>query len=181
MKTKTLLVAIMLIGFCAGAAETPKIVSGPTNAAGNIEYVKLTAPPNNPGRLYADTFLSLRTPDFSTGDYLYGVGVGYQITKHWAIDARAAHHGLDADGAAVQSVGGRLVARMPFEFLSPYTFLGGTFDLERDAWRLQPGGGIELGVNKRLKGLSVFAEGGLDADLKGRNGYLFTGGVRLRF
>lgn len=155
---------------------TPGVQSAETN-----KPVKLTAPPTNPGKLYADTFLSLRTPDFDHGDYLYGVGVGYQITKHWAIDARASHRGLDASGSGVQDIGGRLVARMPFEVLSPYTFLGASFNTERDAWHLQPGGGIEVGVNKRLKGLSVFAEGGLDADLKGRSGYLFKGGVRLRF
>jgi hypothetical protein len=45
----------------------------------------------------------------------------------------------------------------------------------------EPGAGIEVGVNKRLKGLSVFAEGGLKANLKGGGGYLFSGGVRLRF
>lgn len=161
------LVALLTTALAALSAET--------NA------VKLTAPPTNPGKLYADTFLSLRTPDFNRGDYLYGVGVGYQVNKYWAIDGRLAHHGLDAAGSAIQDIGGRLVARMPFEFLSPYTFLGSSFDLERDQWRLQPGGGIELGVNKRLRGLSVFAEGGLDANLRGQDGYVFTGGVRLRF
>lgn len=164
------LLAALTLGF---------VFTAPVKAETNA--VKLTAPQATPGRVYADTFLSLRTPDFSDGDYLYGVGVGYQITKHWAIDARASHHGLDVNGSAVQDIGGRLVARMPFAFLAPYTFLGASFDLERDAWHLQPGAGIELGVNKRLKGLSVFAEGGLDADLNGHSGYLFSSGLRLRF
>ena len=184
MRTKTILHAIvcylttLMVALSAeGAAATTKRTEGTEGTAAP----KLTAPATNPGKLYADTFLALRTPDFETGDYLYGVGIGYQITKHWAIDARAAHYGLDQNGSGIQSVGGRLVARMPFEFLAPYTFFGATFDIERDQWWLQPGGGIEIGVSKKLKGLSVFAEGGLDADLEGQNGYLFTGGVRLRF
>jgi len=131
--------------------------------------------------LYFDSFASARTPDFQHASYGYGLGVGYQVTKHWGGDLRVIHHGFDADGSVVQSIGGRLVARMPFELLSPYTFLGGTFDLERDEWRLQPGGGIEFGVSKRLRGLSLFAEGGLDADLRGQSGYLFTTGIRWRF
>lgn len=161
-------------------ADTGKKAEAPKPAA-EAPAAKLTAPKPNVGKVYADTFLSLRTPDFNRGDYLYGIGVGYQVTKHWAFDVRASHHGLDAAGSAIQDLGGRLVARMPFEFLAPYTFLGGSFDLESDSWHLQPGGGIELGVSRSLKGLSVFAEGGLDADLKGRSGYLFTGGLRLRF
>lgn len=155
----------------------PPLPQAPTVESG----VKLTAPKPHVGKLYADTFLSLRTPDFTKGDYLYGVGIGYQASPYWSIEGRALHHGLDAAGSAVQSLGGRLVARMPFEFLAPYTFLGATFDLEDDTWRLQPGAGLEIGVSKKLRGLSLFAEGGLDADLRGRNGYLFTGGVRLRF
>jgi len=142
--------------------------------------VKLSAPPTSTG-LYADAGISLTTPNFSDGEYGYFAGVGYQITKHWGIDARVGHEGLDIEGHTVQSIGGRLVARMPFDFVAPYTFLGGTFDLERDEWRLQPGGGIELGLTKKLEGLRLFAEGGLDADLKGRSGYLFGAGVRLRF
>jgi hypothetical protein len=134
-----------------------------------------------PGRFYADSFLSLRTENFTHADYGYGVGVGYQVSKHWSAEVRASHQGLDITGSAIQDLGARLVARMPFEFLSPYTFLGGSFDLERDAWHLTPGAGIELGVTKRLKGLSIFAEGGLDADLHGRSGYLFGSGIRLRF
>jgi len=142
--------------------------------------VKLTAPPTTTG-FYADVGVSLDTPNFSDGEYGYFAGVGYQITEHWGIDARVAHQGLDIEGHTIQSIGGRLVARMPFGRLAPYTFLGGTFDLERDEWRLQPGGGIELGITKKLEGLRLFAEGGLDADLKGQNGYLFGAGVRLRF
>ncbi len=155
--------------------------NAPSPAPGASETKpRLSARPK-PGRAYVDSFLSLRTPNFTDGQYAYGVGVGYQVSKHWAIEARGSHQGLDASGSAVQDLGGRLVARMPFEFLSPYTFLGGSFDLERNAWHLTPGGGIEFGVNKRLKGLSLFAEGGLDADLKGHSGYLFGGGLRLRF
>jgi hypothetical protein len=139
----------------------------------------VTAPPTATG-FYADAGLALHTPNFSEGTYGYFAGVGYQITRHWAADIRLTHEGLDAAGGAVQGIGGRLVARMPFEFLAPYTFLGGTFDLERNEWRIQPGAGIEFG-HRRLLGLRLFAEGGLDADLNGRSGYLFTGGVRLRF
>lgn len=134
-----------------------------------------------PGRLYLDSFLSLRTPNFVDANYGYGIGIGYQVNRYWSGEVRAIHHGLDYDGSAIQDIGGRLVARMPFEFLAPYTFLGASFDLESDAWHLQPGAGIELGVHQSLKGLSIFAEGGLDADLKGRSGYLFSSGVRIRF
>jgi len=143
--------------------------------------IKLTAPQTHPGKLYADTCLSLSTRDFNTGTYAYGIGVGYQASKHWGVDFRFSRDGLDAEGSAVQGIGGRLVARMPFEFLSPYTFLGATFDLERDQWRMQPGAGLEIGVSKKLKGLSVFTEGSLDADLNGRSGYVFGAGIRLRF
>lgn len=142
--------------------------------------VKLTAPPTSTG-FYADAGLSLRTPNFSEATYGYFAGVGYQASKHWAADLRLTHEGLDAEGSAIQGIGGRLVARMPFDFVAPYTFLGATFDLERDAWRLQPGGGIELGLSRKYDGLRLFAEGGLDADLKGRSGYLFGAGIRLRF
>lgn len=158
-------------------------VVGAVSAETNV--VKLTAPPTNPGRLYSDTFLSAITPNFIEGDYLSGVGVGYQITKHWGADVRLVHYGLDEDGSLVQGIGPRLVARMPFEFLSPYTFLGASFDLERDLWHLQPGAGIELGVSKKLRGLSIFAEGGIDTRLEDGAlrdpGWLFTGGLRLRF
>jgi hypothetical protein len=141
---------------------------------------KLTEPAKSSG-FYTDAGLSLRTTDFSHGDYSYFTRIGYQVSPHWGFDVGASHQGLDASGPAVQDIGGRLVARMPFEFLSPYTFLGATFGVKDDIWRLQPGAGIEFGVNKRLKGLSVFAEGGLDATLNGRNGYVFGAGVRLRF
>lgn len=176
MKKLLVLAIILILGGSAFYA-----CSADTNTPAVAPVVKLTAPPTNPGGLYADTFLSLRTPDFDHGDYLYGARVGYQITKHWAIDAGVSHHGLDVDGSVVGDIGARLVARMPFEFLSPYTFLGASFDLARDRWHLEPGGGIELGVSKKLQGLSIFAEGGLDADLDGNSGYKFTGGIRLRF
>jgi hypothetical protein len=150
-------------------------LSADTNAP-----VKLTAPQTATG-IYADAGLALRTPNFSDGTYGYFAGVGCQITRHWAADIRLTHEGLDADGSAIQDIGGRLVARMPFDFVAPYTFLGGTFDLERDEWRLQPGGGIEIGLTKKLEGLRLFAEGGLDADLNGHSGYVFGAGIRLRF
>jgi hypothetical protein len=159
----------------------PPLPAAPGQTASANSPTRLLSAKPKPGRFYADSFLSLRTPNFTDADYGYGVGIGYQANRYWAAEVRASHQGLDASGSAIQDLGGRLVARMPFDFLSPYTFLGASFDLERDRWHLTPGGGIELGVNKRLQGLSVFAEGGLDADLNGRSGYLFTGGVRLRF
>ena len=131
--------------------------------------------------LYYDSFVTARTPSFADVTYGYGLGIGYQVSPYWSADLRVGHCGLDTRGSVVQDLGGRLVARMPFELLAPYTFLGASFDLERDRWLIQPGAGIEFGVNKRLRGLSLFAEGGLDADLHGRNGYVFNGGVRLRF
>lgn len=167
---KTILYSILALLAAAYSA-----LSAETNA------VKLTQPPTNPGKVYADTFLSLTTPDFDSGTYAYGLGVGYQATSVWSVDARLTHHGLDSEGSGIQDIGARLVARLPFKAASPYTFLGAKFDLEDDAWRLQPGAGIELGVSKSLRGLSVFAEGGLDADLHGRSGYLFSGGLRWRF
>jgi len=161
------------------APDAPKSPKPPAVAA-PVAPVKLTAPPTSTG-FYADAGLALRTPDFKNGTYGYFAGVGYQVTRHWAADIRLTHEGLDADGSAIQDIGGRLVARMPFALVAPYTFLGATFDLERDEWRLQPGGGVELGLSKKHEGLRVFAEGGLDADLKGRNDYMFAAGVRLRF
>jgi hypothetical protein len=174
------LLGLLTTALAALSADGPASTAKSTESAQAAAAPRLAAPATSTG-FYADTFLSLRTADFSAGDYLYGVGVGCQVSPYWAIDGRLTHHGLDADGSAVQSIGGRLVARMPFDFVAPYSFLGGTFDLERDEWRLQPGGGIELGLSKKLTGLRLFAEGGLDADLKGRSGYLFGAGGRLRF
>ena len=132
-------------------------------------------------KLYADTFLSYSTPNFKAGDWGYGVGVGYQVSKFWSADLRLAHTGLNFENRGVSEIGGRLVARMPFQFLSPYTFLGGTYRTEFDDWRIRPGAGIEFSPSKRWTGLSLFAEGNLDANTKGANAYQFTGGVRLRF
>lgn len=148
-------------------------LSADTNAA-----AKFTTPPTSTG-LYSDAGISVRTADFDKGNWGFVVGVGYQVSKHWAADIRIAHQGLDANGSAVQDLGGRLVARMPFEYLSPYTFLGGTFDLERDRWHLEPGVGIELGARVR-----TFAEIGLDSELlkhRLETGYKLTAGLRLRF
>ena len=147
--------------------------------------VKLTEPQPRVGKLYADTGISLGTPDFKDGEYGYFAGVGYQINKHFALDARASHHGLDASGSAIQDLGARAVARLPWRFLSPYGFLGASFDLERDAWHLEPGLGVELGVTNRLQGLSVFAEAGIDTRLENGSlrdsGWKFASGLRLRF
>ena len=166
--------AILLLGVLAAIHAA---LGADTNAP---SPVKLTAPPTSIG-LYLDTGLALRTADFDATEDGYFLGVGYQITRHWGVEVRASHDGLDVDGKAVQGLGGRLVARMPFDYLSPYTFLGARFDLQPDAWRLQPGAGVELGLTKKLQGLRLFAEGGMDTDLKGANGYLFGGGIRLRF
>lgn len=156
-------------------------VNGKIDEADPPKKVGIAYNEPKPGRVYVDSFLSLRTPNFLDADYGYGIGVGYQVNKYWSGEIRVLHHGLDADGSAIQDLGGRLVARMPFEFLAPYTFLGASFDLENDAWHLEPGGGIELGVHQSLKGLSIFGEAGLDADLHGRSGYKFTSGIRIRF
>lgn len=127
---------------------------------------------------YADQFMTLRTADFSAADYGYGIGLGYQVSEHWGADMRVAHDGLNVDGHTVTEIGGRLVARMPFKTLSPYTFLGAAFDLESDQWRIRPGAGVEYKITRTL---AAFAEGGLDADLRGRNGYSFASGLRWRF
>lgn len=144
-----------------------------------VDSLTYVAP--NTGRVYFDSGLQLITPDFDEVGYGYGVRLGYQVSKHWAIDFGASHHGLDYDGSAIQDLSGRLVARMPFSFLSPYTFLGGRFDLQRDVWTIEPGAGIELGVSKKLRGLSIYAEGNLRADTEGHNAYGFGAGVRVRF
>ncbi len=162
-----LLFAVLLVGSVGSV--------GSVGAATDTQYETRNT------HLYFDSFISARTPNFSDATYSYGLGIGYQVSPYWSADIRASHAGFDAHGSVVQGLGGRLVARMPFELLAPYTFLGASFDLERDHWLIQPGAGIEFGVNKRLRGLSLFAEGGLDADLHGHNGYVFTGGVRLRF
>ena len=183
MKTKVFLyslLALLAAAYSALSAETNIAKLGPT-AGVQTNAVKLTQPPTNPGKLYADTRLSLRTPNFTSGDYSYAVGIGYQATSVWAVDAQLSHHGLDWEGSAIQDLGARVVARLPFKTVSPYTFLGAAFDLEQDEWRLRPGAGIELGVSRRLRGLSVFAEGGLDANLRGQSGYLFSSGLRWRF
>lgn len=163
MKTTTSLILTLIFCGFVQAAEPPKAAS------------PLAAPETGAG-FYADTFLSLRTPDFNEGTYGYGVGVGYQVNRYWGADVRLSHEGLDVEGSIIQDIGGRLVARMPFEALQPYTFLGGSFNLEHDIWHLQPGLGIAFG-----KSVQFFAEAGLDADLKGRNGYLFGAGLRIRF
>jgi hypothetical protein len=176
-----LFAAVICSGGLATAAETVSVsVSEPVS--GNSPTHPLTrSPAYSTSKLYFDSFISARTPNFRDATYSYGLGIGYQVSPYWSADIRASHSGFDTRGSVVQELGGRLVARMPFEFLAPYTFLGASFDLERDRWLLRPGAGIEFGVNKRLRGLSLFAEGGLDADLHGRNGYVFNGGVRLRF
>jgi|GEM_PF-3900096 hypothetical protein len=174
MKTIPCIIAGLLLSACVTlSADAPK-------PAAETPAPKLTDP-YTPSGWYADAGLSLTTPDFNTSEDGYFLGVGYQITKNWGIDARVSHEGLDINGHAVQAIGGRLVARMPFNYLSPYTFLGGTFNLERDEWRIQPGAGIELGLNKKLEGLRLFAEGAIDANLTGRNSYLFNAGIRIRF
>ena len=164
----------------AQAAETKTVSEKVSKPVSENPTYPLTHSPTH-SLLYFDSFVTALTPNFADATYGYGLGIGYQVSPYWSADIRASHSGFDTRGSVVQEVGGRLVARMPFEFLAPYTFLGATFDLERDRWLIQPGAGIEFGVNKRLRGLSLFAEGGLDADLHGRNGYVFNGGVRLRF
>lgn len=163
----TALLCILAGSYCAYSAELPGGVAP-------------EAPAKQSG-LYADTSLYLRTADFKDSTYGYAAAVGYQFSPVWAADARLVHHGLDAEGSAVQDIGGRVIARLPIKTLSPYTFVGASFNLERDIWHLQPGIGIEFGVTERLKGLSVFGEAGLDADLKGNSGYLFSSGLRWRF
>jgi hypothetical protein len=176
-KTDTILLATVcylataLVGLSATNAPAPAPAPAP----------KLTGSQPKPGRFYADTFLSLATQDFNSTEDGYGVGVGYQVSPHWAVESRIRHVGLDFESLAVQDIGCRIVARMPFDFLSPYTFLGTSYNLSRDDWAFEPGAGVEIGVNKRLKGLSVFAEGGLIANLKGDGGYLFSSGLRWRF
>lgn len=136
---------------------------------------------DNPGHFYADQYLTLLTPDFHGETWGYGLGLGYQVNPYWGGDVRFSHEGLDADGSLVQGVGVRLTARMPFKFLSPYGFLGGTFGLERDVWAIQPGAGIEITPSKSLSRLAVFLEGQLNADVNGRNTYGFNSGLRWRF
>lgn len=131
---------------------------------------------------YTDQFLTASTTDFSHDDaYGFGLGVGYQVTKVFAADVRLTHDGLHLENNGVSTIGGRVLARLPFKALSPYGFLGASFDLRSDSWRLQPGIGAEIGVSKRLRGLSIFGEAGLDADLRGQNSFLFGAGLRWRF
>jgi hypothetical protein len=171
-KFETVLHAIVLYLSTALVA-----LSADTNAP-----VKLTAPPTSTG-FYGDAGLSLRTTNFKKAKYGYGVGVGYQVSEHWGGDIRFGRKGLDVIGSGIQDIGGRLVARMPWQHLSPYVFVGGTFDLERDCWSIQPGAGIELIPNKEWRGLSLFGEAAVDAptDTALEHGWLFSGGVRWRF
>lgn len=173
MKTKPLLITILLtlasLTLSLRAAEPappPVVENAPTAFRG----------------FYTDQFLLLATKDFSHDEtFGYGLGVGYAFTKVFAADVRLEHEGLNITGQAVRTIGGRAIARLPFEFLSPYSFVGAAFDLGPDQWKLRPGIGIEFGVSKRLQGLSIFAEGGLDADLKGSSAFLFSSGIRWRF
>lgn len=139
-------------------------------------------PPPATGKLFVDTFTTISTPDFSHGEqWGYGLGVGYQFNPTLSASLRATHAGLNFENNAVSTAGGRVQARFPIEFLSPYFFAGAAFDLGPDEFRLQPGVGIELGATKLLKGLSFFAEGGPNVDLKGHNDWLFSIGGKLRF
>jgi hypothetical protein len=178
LKTSLIVLAsLMAAALSALSAEiVPGVVAEPAKPTKTVVY---EAP--SEGKLYADAGVRLNTPNFKDGTWGYFVGVGYQASPVWSIDGRLGHGGLDAEGHAIQDLGARVVARLPFKTFSPYTFLGASFSLENDLWRLQPGAGIEFGVSERLKGLSIFAEGGMDADLKGKNGYLFGSGIRLRF
>lgn len=133
------------------------------------------------GHFYSDQFLTLHTADFESEEFGYGLGVGYQVNANWGADIRVTHEGLDVDGSLVQGIGCRLVARMPFKYLSPYGFLGGSFDLERDQWAIQPGAGIEVTPSKSLQRLALFVEGQLNADVDGHNTYSFASGVRWRW
>lgn len=168
MKTSLLALSLLTLCFTAPAAE-------PTVA-------ELVAPPPVTGRLFVDTFTTISTPDFSHGeDWGYGAGVGYQLSKTLSASLRASHKGLNIENNAVSTVGGRLESRLPWRFLSPYGFVGASFDLGPDQWRLNPGIGAEIGITKLMKGLSVFAEGGPDVDLKGHSTWLFATGLRIRF
>jgi len=139
------------------------------------------AAPDRPGHLYADTFLALTTPDFQSETFGYGLGVGYQVNPNWGADVRVFHEGLDVDGSTIEAIGGRLTARMPFKYLSPYGFLGGTFSVREDKWLIQPGAGIEVTLSKTKRRVAVFLEGQLNADVNGSNTYGFASGVRWRF
>lgn len=173
MKTLALIIAIASITTSSFGAD---IIAKPEKPA-----VVEKKSPLLPGSFYSDLFVTAVTSDFKEADCGYGLGLGYQVNKNWAADIRIGHRGMDADDHFVESIGGRLVARMPFKFLSPYTFLGGTFDLERDSWRIQPGAGLEFTPLPKWKGFSVFAEGALSATTGGRNDYLFGSGLRWRF
>lgn len=162
MKTKILFLLSLLFAPLAPAAE--ESASAPASG------------------LYADTFLTARTGDFSEATYGYGVGVGYQFTKHWSVEARASHEDLDFNDVAVQDLSARLVARLPLGAVSPYTYIGAGHGLQEPnrAWHIDSGLGIEWQM-PFLKALSVFGEGGLRADLEGSNDFAFAAGVRWRF
>jgi hypothetical protein len=167
------------------AADTPAVAPpavAPVPAAPKeLATVTLTYAEPTAGRVYIDSGATLATSDFKTATYGYGLRVGYQVSKVWAVDLGVAHHGFDYDGNAIQDLSFRAVARLPFEVLSPYAFLGGRRNFERDEWTIEPGAGIEIGVSRRLRGLSLYAEGMLRADTRGKNDYGFGAGVRFRF
>lgn len=157
--------------FCASAMDAP--ASAPDT---------VTAAPSWSHGYYADTFVSLSTPDFShQNEFGYGLGVGYAFNRNFAADVRVTHAGLNLENNAVSTVGARLVSRLPFDFLSPYGFVGAAFDLGPDQWRLRPGVGAEIGMTKIMRGMSLIGEAGLDADLKGHSGFLLSTGLRWRF
>lgn len=166
---KTLLALLTLsIAIALPAAEPPP-APAPT-------------PPPATGKLYADLFASISTPDFSHGEeYGYGAGLGYAFSKTLSGSLRVTHAGLNIENNAVSTVGGRVESRLPWTLLSPYGYLGCAFDLGPDQWRIQSGIGAEIGVTKLMRGLSVYAEGGPDLDLRGHSKWLFAAGLRLRF
>lgn len=139
-------------------------------------------PPPVAGKLFVDTFTTISTPDFSHGEnWGYGAGVGYVFNPTLSASLRVTHAGLNLENNAVSTVGGRVESRLPWTFLSPYGFLGCSYDLGPDQWRIQSGIGAEIGVTKLMKGLSVYAEGGPDLDLRGHSKWLFAAGLRLGF
>lgn len=125
------------------------------------------------------TYATLDLESVIGGDAQYGGGVGldYFITRGLGLGLRA--EAQDTRGGFIDQLGPRLTVRAPlWDKLAPYGYVQGTFNLDRDDWRVGTGAGIEYRFSKRL---GVFAEAGAELDLDGGSRLKTAAGLRFSF
>lgn len=118
---------------------------------------------------------SSRDPD----DVNLGGGIGgtYWITRGFGIGGRAESE--DSRHSVVDRGIVRLTVRAPlWDRVSPYGYLDGAFDFERNGWQAGAGGGLELRI---VQGWGLFGEAGLQVDTEGEGNMRGAAGVRLTF